>query len=164
MHHAALLTAAAVAAAASFTVKGHDGTWKFTPDKRSDGVPCLDTEGPSGAGSWCFVAVGKWGGWALEAQPDGSEHDTIFYGTTIRAARTVKIGKVATIKTHRYSKRYGVRFFAARVPARALKVKRNRIVALDRKGRLLGRQHWDENGSYGRCDGIWDRKHCPVSR
>jgi hypothetical protein len=160
IHHAAAFTTAAVAAA-SFTVKGHDGTWTFTPDKRSDGVPCLSYEVETGGGGWCFTAVGKWGGWALEAQPATGDEDVLFFGATIKAARTVRIGKVATIKTRRYSKRYGVRFYAARVPQRALKVKQNNIVALDRKGRLLGRQHWDDgHGHYGRCDGIWDRKHC----
>jgi hypothetical protein len=38
----------------------------------------------------------------------------------------------------------------------------NKIVALDRRGRLLG--HWrDKHGHYGRCDGIWDRRHCGKS-
>jgi hypothetical protein len=52
------------------------------------------------------MAVGKWGGWALEAQPDGGDNDTIFYGVTIKAARKVRIGKVATIRTRRYSTKY----------------------------------------------------------
>jgi len=46
-------------------------------------------------------------------------------------------------------------------PRRAAHVPPNKIVALDRRGRLLGRQHWRErHGHYGRCDGVWDRRHC----
>jgi hypothetical protein len=34
----------------------------------------------------------------------------------------------------------------------------NTIVALDKRGRLLGRQFYDDGGSR-RCDGLWDRRH-----
>jgi hypothetical protein len=77
-------------------------------------------------------------------------------------ARQIRIGKVATLRKLRWSGRYHLRFFAARVPRRAAKVPRNKLVALDRRGRLLGRQHYrDKHGHYGRCDGLWDRTHCP---
>jgi hypothetical protein len=65
----------------------------------------------------------------------------VFFGAAIGQARTIRIGKVATIEKLRWSKRYRLRFFAGRVPRRALRVDRNKIVALDKRGRLLGRQH-----------------------
>ena len=134
----------------------------FTPAKRHDGVPCLNYTTPNGGGGNCFVAVGaSKGGWALEAESVTSNHDVVFYGATIRAAARVRIGNVKSLKTGRYSTRYRVRFFAGLVPRRALRVKPNNIVALDRRGRLLGRQHYnDGNGGFGRCDGSWDREHC----
>jgi hypothetical protein len=77
----------------------------------------------------------------VEATYVASGNDVVFFGATIGRARRVRIGKVASVRTQ---------------------VPRNRIVALDRRGRLLGRQHWrDKHGHYGRCDGIWDRKQCP---
>jgi hypothetical protein len=86
----------------------------------------------------------------------------VFFGVAIGRARRVRIGKVASLGTLVWSKRYHLRLFAGLVPRRATRVPRNRIVAVDRRGRLLGRQHWrDKNGHYGRCDGIWDRRHCP---
>jgi len=37
--------------------------------------------------------------------------------------------------------------------------------ALEEAGPWRPSQHWrDKNGHYGRCDGIWDRKHCPKQR
>jgi hypothetical protein len=141
-------------------VKGKDGTFTFDVEPRGDGVPCVSYEAPGGGGGYCFVAVGS-GGWALETTYAASEHDVVFFGATIGRARAVRIGKVATLRGLRWSKRYNLRFFAGLVPRRAVHVPRNRIVALDRRGRLLGRQHWrDKHGHYGRCDGIWDRKHC----
>jgi hypothetical protein len=92
-----------------------------------------------------------------------SAHDVVFFGATIGRARRVRFGKVASLPTLGWSKRYHLRFFAGLVPRRGAHVPRNRIVALDRRGRLLGRQHWrDKHGHYGRCDGLWDRKHCPT--
>jgi hypothetical protein len=138
-------------------VKGKDGTFTFAVSPRGDGAPCISYDGPGGSGGNCFVA-----GWAVEATYIASDHDVVFFGATIGRARRVRIGKVASLRTLGWSKRYHLRFFAGLVPRRAAHVPRNRIVALDRRGRLLGRQHWrDKNGHYGRCDGIWDRKHCP---
>lgn len=142
-------------------VQGSDGTFAFTPAARGDGVPCLNYITSNGAGVHCFVAVGHKGGWALEAESVTSSHDVVFYGATIRAAARVRIGKVASLPTGPYSKRFHVRFFAGLVPRKALRVRPNSIVALDRRGRLLGRQHYnDGSGGFGRCDGSWDRKHC----
>jgi hypothetical protein len=144
-------------------VEGKDGVFKFFSAARGDGRPCLSYEGPEARGGTCFIAVGPRGGWALEAWPLPSTHDVLMYGATIRAARRVRFGKVASLRTGRYSKRFKVRFFAGLVPRRALRVERNRIVALDARGRLLGRQHYrDGHGGFGRCDGRWDRRHyCP---
>jgi hypothetical protein len=144
-------------------IRGEDGTYAFKRDARGDGAPCLTYHAPDEAGGWCFKAVGSQGGWALEvASPIASEHDTVFFGATIRRAARVRIGRVASIRTLGYSRRFKLRFFAGLVPRRALRVHPNRIVALDRRGRLLGRQHYnDGHGHFGRCDGLWDRKRCP---
>ena len=112
-------------------------------------------ETPAGGGGSCFVA-----GWALEAEPLVSDHDVVFFGAAIRKAATIRFGGVATLETRRWSRRHRTRFFAGTVPRRALRVPRNRIVALDADGELLGRQHWnDGKGGFGRCDGSWDRVH-----
>ena len=148
-------------------VQGSDGAFTFTPSARRDGAPCLDYEAPGSGGRTCFTAVGARGGWALEAEAVTSEHDVVLYGATIGRAARVRIGGAATLPTGRYSKRFRVRFFSGLVPRRALRVAPNRIVALDRRGRLLGRQHYnDGHGGFGRCDdGLWDRKHfCPKRR
>ena len=161
------LLASATPASAAFTVRGEDGAFRFTPRAGERGRPCLDYETPAEGGGRCFIAVGSprhgGGGWALEAEPLASDHDVVFYGVAIRRAAKIRIGKVATLETRRWSRRHGVRFFAGTVPRRALTVPRNRIVALDAAGELLGRQHWDGgNGGSGRCDGSWDRvHHCP---
>jgi hypothetical protein len=144
-------------------VEGKDGTFTFHVSRGANGAPCVDYKGPDLAGGNCFVAVGARGGWALEAVYVESEHDVVFFGAAIGRAREVRIGKVASLKPLRWSKRYHLRFFAGIAPRRATRVPPNKIVALDRRSRLLGRQHWrDEHGHYGRCDGIWDRRHCPA--
>jgi hypothetical protein len=147
----------------AFELNGKDGTFAFKPVARDDGKPCLSYDTPSEGGRTCFIAVGPQGGWALEAWTSASTHDAVVYGATIGAAARVRIGKVATLRTGRYSKRLKVRFYAGLVPRKALRVRPSRIVALDRHGRLLGRQHYnDGHGHFGRCDGRWDRKHyCP---
>jgi hypothetical protein len=152
--------AVAIAAAALIpAVKGKDGDFKFEATPGPQGAPCVRYDGPSESGGNCFVAVGR-GGWALEAESTQSKHDVVFFGAAIAQARAIRIGKVATIRGLGWSKRYRLRFFARRVPRRALRVDRNKIVALDKRGRLLGRQHYREHGGYGRFDGLWDRKHC----
>jgi hypothetical protein len=162
----ALLAGTALAAQSGkprIRLEGDDGRFVYKPKSRHDGVPCLSYVTPDAGGEACFTAVGLRGGWALEALDEATEHDTVVYGATIGAAARVRIGRVATIKTGRYRPNLKVRFFAAVVPRRALRVKPNRIVALDRHGRLLGRQHYnDGHGGFGRCDGRWDRRHfCP---
>src|SRR5512133_3259987 len=134
-------------------VKGKDGVFSFKVRPGANRAPCVSYDGPSESGGDCFVAVGR-GGWALEADYTSSKHDVVFFGTAIGRARQIRIGKVATIHKLRWSKRHRLRFFAARVPRRAVHVQRNKIVALDGRGRLLGRQHYrDKHGHYGRCDG-----------
>jgi hypothetical protein len=143
-------------------VQGEDGVFELDLEAGAERAPCVEFVMPDGGGGNCFVAVGERGGWALEAVSVTSDHDVVFFGAAIGQARRVRIGKVATIRKLHWLKRFRLRFFAQRVPRRKLRVRPNRIVALDRRGRLLGRQHWrDENGNYGRCDGIWDRRHCP---
>jgi hypothetical protein len=150
-----------LAAALIPQVKGKDGVFTFKVGPGANGAPCVSYDGPSESGGNCFVAVGQ-GGWALEAEYTSSKHDVVFFGAAIGRARQIRIGKVATLHKLRWSKRYQLRFFAGRAPRSAAKVPRNKIVALDRRGRLLGRQHYrDKHGHYGRCDGLWDRKHCP---
>ena len=97
-------------------LKGKDGTFTFEPAARGDGKPCLSFEGPSEGGNTCFVAVGLRGGWALEAWTTTSTHDAVVYGATIGAAARVRIGKLATLRTGRWSKRFKVRFYAGLVP------------------------------------------------
>ncbi len=143
-------------------IDGRDGSFRLTAERGSAGRPCVAFVTPAGSGGHCFVAVGRRGGWALEAEPATSTRDTVFFGATIRRAARVRFGRVASLPTGRYAPRFGVRFFAGAVPRRALRVPRNHIVALDRRGRLLGRQHWnDGRGGFGRCDGLWDRRHGP---
>jgi hypothetical protein len=119
----------------------------------------LAYDGPREAGGHCFVAVGR-GGWAVEAEVTTSKHAVVVFGATIRPAARVRLGRVTSVRTLPFSKRFGVRFFAARVPRRAADVLPNRIAALDRHGRVLGRQHYnDGHGGFGRCNGWWDRRY-----
>jgi hypothetical protein len=151
-----------LAAALIPDVKGKDGDFTFKVTPGGSGAPCVSFDGPSESGGNCFVAVVN-GGWALEAEYTASKRDVVFFGAAIGRARKIRIGRVATIGKLRWSKRYHLRLFAARVPRRAVHVQRNKIVALDKRGRLLGRQHYrDRHRGYGRCDGLWDRRHCPT--
>jgi hypothetical protein len=147
-------------------VDGKDGAFIFTPTEQGDGKPCLAFDTPTDGGAMCFVAVGSRGGWALEADRLASTHDVVVYGAAVRDAARIRVGKVASLRTLPYSKRFKVRFFAGLVSRKALHTAPNSIVALDARGRLLGRQHYnDGHGHFGRCDGIWDRKHhCPKRR
>lgn len=142
-------------------IKGKDGDFVFTHGRKDRRGPTVDHRTPDGSGGRTFVAVHPYSDWALEADVIGTKRDTVVYGVAIRSARRIRIGKVVSVPTLRYSARHRVRFFAARVPRRARRVKPNDIVALDARGRLLGRQHYnDGRGRFGACDGSWDRKHC----
>ena len=149
-----LIAAALFLGLSGFTFEGEDGTYRFTPD-RTNGDPCVSYDAPTESGGTCFIAV-KDGGWALEAQVLAGKTEAVVHGTAIRRATTIRVGDVATIETRRA--RHGVRYFAAVVPLEALAVPPNKIVALDKRGRFLGRQFYDDGGSR-RCDGLWDRKH-----
>jgi hypothetical protein len=135
----------------------------FKSQPRQDGVPGLSYDGPGWHGGAYFLAVGARGGWALEALHASpvKGKTAVVYGATIAGARRVRFGQVASVRTMAYSQRSGVRFFGAVVPRAALDVPPDEIVAMDRAGRLLGRQHDnDGHGGFGRCDGLWDRAHC----
>jgi hypothetical protein len=145
---------------AAIKVAGKDGAFIFTPTEQGDGKPCLAFDTPTDGGAMCFVAVGSRGGWALEADRLASTHDVVVYGVAVRDAARIRVGKAVSLRTLPYSKRFKVRFFAGLVPRTALHTPPNSIVALDARGHLLGRQHYnDGHGHFGRCDGTWDRKH-----
>lgn len=141
--------------------------YRFAANREDDGAPTLAYSGPASGGASRLVAVGR-GGWALEARIQRSSRTAVIMGAAVRPARYIRIGRlprlVGTVRSAALLRRTGVRFFMARVPRAALRVHANNIVALDRKGRLLGRQHYnDGHGGFGARDGRWekafDRKH-----
>lgn len=146
----------ATAADGTITVKGEDGTSTFTPVRDGDGPPGVSYDTPSQNGGHFFVAVG---GWAVEAELAPSGDQVVLYGAAVRAARTIRVGRLAKVRTRPFLAKFGVRYFAAIVPRAALKLHPNKIAAYDAKGRLLGRQHYSQGKGFGACDGRYDRRH-----
>jgi hypothetical protein len=136
--------------------------YRFAVSDRGDGAPCVSYRFPDRGGASCLVAVGERGGWALEARLQTSGKNVFVYGAAVAATHAIRLGRlrrrIRTIVVRPALERFSVRFVVARVPRSALKVHPNDIVALDAKGRLLGRQHYnDGHDGFGRFDGIWER-------
>ncbi|MEA2495710.1 MAG: hypothetical protein QOJ29_3621 [Thermoleophilaceae bacterium] len=134
--------------------------YQFAAFEGADGVPCLAYSGDRGGGS-CFVAVGQRGGWALEARVMSTAKAAFVIGVAVPATRRVRLGDIGrtvrTLAPQPEAERFGVRYFVAAVPRRALKIKPNSIVALDSSERLLGRQHYcDARDRCGPRDGRWE--------
>jgi hypothetical protein len=78
------------------------------------------------------------------------EATQVRFGRT-REALTIPVVDVPGRSTERY--------FAFVVPREGLTVRPNDILALDVRGRLLGRQHYnDGHNRFGAFDGLYDRK------
>jgi hypothetical protein len=134
-----------------------DQRFRFAVHDRGDKKPCIAYKVPGHDGGACFVAVGS-GGWALEANFVSTDQEPLVIGAAVPAARTVRLGTARSIALGPISKRFGVRFFAARVSDAAATTRPNGIVALDAGGRLLGRQHYnDGHGGFGARDGRWEK-------
>lgn len=136
---------------------------RFVMNDMGRGLPCIAYSGRGLGGGGCFRAVGKHGGWALEAQLMRTSAGAVLYGVAVPETATVRVGTrrsvVARVTPGPVARRFGVRYFAARVPAGAFHVPDNEIVALDAKDRLLGRQHHnDRDGPFGRRNGRWERR------
>ncbi|MDA0158817.1 hypothetical protein OM076_00955 [Solirubrobacter ginsenosidimutans] len=120
------------------------------------GAPCILFIGP-GTGAPCFGS-----GWAVEVAFRSVQDQTFVLGSTIPEAAFVRFGKsrdAFRVPVERVPGR-AEGFIAFVLPDGALdRVKTNDIVALDRRGRLLGRQHAnDGHGGFGAMDGIYDRR------
>jgi hypothetical protein len=122
------------------------------------GKPCILYRGAGHQGGPCFQ-----NGWAVEANFTETVNGTLVSGVAIREAATVRFGNsrdalhVPVVDVpHRPRERY----FAFVIPTDGLRgVKPNDIVALDHRGRLLGRQHYnDGRGRFGAYDGLYDRR------
>ena len=121
---------------------------------------CIRYRVPDSSGGHCFVA-----GWAVEASTIvAGSHEAIF-GIAIPEARDIQIptrsGGLRTLSTTALPG-FKSRFFFEILPAGTLSDSPNEIVALDDRGRLLGRQHWNVSETrkpdFGAYDGLYDRK------
>lgn len=148
------------------TIHGEDGTYRFVADlNRAQEAPCVDYIVPGEGGGRCYRAASARCGWALEADFAPSDRDAVAFGTAIPAAALIRFGSGRAIRAGKLFKPFGMRFFAALVPRAARHVAPNEIVALDARGRLLGRQHYnDGHGGSGAFDGSHDRAPCDRSR
>lgn len=129
---------------------------KFALTSRSDGAPTILYNG-AGGGGMTYTS-----GWAVEADSLRTATGTAYVGVTIADAATVRFGKsrdALRVPTTAHPGDPTRRLFAVHVPVDGLsRVHPNDIVALDAKGRLLGRQHFnDGHGGFGAMDGIYDR-------
>jgi hypothetical protein len=120
------------------------------------GAPCILFLRP-GAGAPCFSY-----GWAVEIALRPLQDQTLVLGATIPEAASVRFGKsrdALRVPVEQVPGR-SEGFIAFAVPSGALdRVKPNDIVALDQRGRLLGRQHvHDGHGGFGAMDGSYDRR------
>ena len=118
--------------------------------------PCIGYRGAGYQGGACFQ-----NGWAVQAEFANAVDSTLVVGMTIPEATHVRFGRTGealTIPVVDVPGRTTERYFAFVVPPDGLKVKPNDIVALDGRGRLLGRQHYnDGHGGFGADDGLYER-------
>jgi hypothetical protein len=136
---------------------------RFVMNDAGRGFPCIAFSGGGVGGGGCFRAIGEHGGWALEAQVMRTSVGVVLYGVAVPETTMVRAGTeqsvVARVATGPVARRFGVRYFAARVAASAVRVRANDIVALDARQRLLGTQHYnDGQGRFGRRNGRWERR------
>jgi hypothetical protein len=119
--------------------------------------PCIAYRGAGYQGGACFQS-----GWAVQAEFTPAVDGTLVVGMTIPAAAQVRFGRTRealTVPVVAVPGRSTERYFAFVVPPEGLKVRPNDIVAIDARGRLLGRQHYnDGHGRFGAFDGLYDRK------
>jgi hypothetical protein len=118
--------------------------------------PCIGYRGAGYQGGACFQ-----NGWAVQAEFTNAVDSTLVVGMTIPEATHVRFGRsdeALTIPVVDVPGRTTERYFAFVVPPDGLKVEPNDIVALDARGRLLGRQHYnDGQGGFGANDGRYER-------
>lgn len=131
---------------------------KFALVREDDGKQLIVYQGAGYAGGSEFTY-----GWAVEAEPLQTQTGTAYIGATIADAATVRFGKgrdALRVPTEPYPGDPTKRLFAVHVPPDGLsRVHPNDIVALDERGRLLGRQHVnDGKGGFGANDGLYDRR------
>lgn len=123
-----------------------------------NGHACILYHGAGYGGGACFQ-----NGWAVEAEFTPAVNGTLVVGFTIPEAATVRFGRsrdALQVPVVSVLGRTGERFFAFVIPTDGLRrLKPNDIVALDSRGRLLGRQHYnDGHNGFGANDGLYDRK------
>ncbi|MDA0182112.1 hypothetical protein OJ997_17535 [Solirubrobacter phytolaccae] len=123
-----------------------------------DNAPVILFQADKGGGGMTYVS-----GWAVEAGTVDTDTGTVYFGVTIADAATVRFGKgrdALRVPTEPYPGDPSKRLFAVHVPVDGLsRVHPNDIVALDERGRLLGRQHYnDGKGGSGEYDGLYDRR------
>ena len=148
------------------TIYSRGGTFSFVVGKAPDRLaPCMNYIVPGMGGGVCFFASARKCGWALEAYTSSSGPASVAYGAAVPRAATIRFGHAGTIPAGRIFSRFGLRFFASAVPRAFLHVPQDDIVALDARGRLLGRQHYnDGHGGFGAFDGLIDRACAPRGR
>jgi hypothetical protein len=123
-----------------------------------NGHPCILYHGAGYGGGACFQS-----GWAVEANFTPAVNGTLVTGFAIPETATVRLGRsrdALRVPVVDVPGRPGERYFALVIPKERLsRLKPNDIVALDGRGRLLGRQHYnDGHGGFGDNDGLHDRK------
>jgi hypothetical protein len=128
----------------------------FALARREDGAPTILYT--AGHGGMTYTS-----GWAVEASSVDTESGTAYVGVAIADAETIRFGRgrdALRVPTEPYPGDPTLRLFAVHVPPNGLShVHPNDIVALDGKGRLLGRQHVnDGKGGFGAEDGLYDRQ------
>jgi hypothetical protein len=118
--------------------------------------PCIAYRGAGYQGGACFQ-----NGWAVQAEFTPAVHGTLIVGMTIAQAAQVRFGRTRdalTVPVVDVPGRSTEKYFAIVVPQDGLKVAPNDIQALDARGRLLGRQHYnDGHGRFGAFDGLYDK-------
>lgn len=123
-----------------------------------NGRPCILFHGAGYGGGSCFQ-----NGWAVQAEFMPAVNGTLVIGTAIPETATVRFGRsrdALQVPVVDVPGMPGERYFAFVIPNDGLsRLKANDVVALDERGRLLGRQHHnDGHGHFGANDGLYDRK------
>jgi hypothetical protein len=123
-----------------------------------NGHPCILYHGAGYGGGTCFQS-----GWAVEAEFTPAVNGTLVVGFAIPETATVRFGRsrdALQVPVVDVPGRPHERYFALVIPTDGLsRLKPNDIVALDGRGRLLGRQHYnDGHDDFGANDGLYDRK------